>query len=100
MQGNHQEKEENHDKRVMLAKTELNAIEILISKALSDSCVSNKEFVSGNNLLKEYNEPKEEFKSPKNFCGIYKIDVVEISRKTYARIGIESLLMKKLMKEE
>ena len=53
-----------HDKIVPLIKGKLNAIEVLISKALIDSYISHDEFVSVNNVLKEYNETKEEIKSP------------------------------------
>ena len=38
----------------MLAKSKLNSIEVLISKALIDSNISDNEFVSLNNVLKEY----------------------------------------------
>ena len=44
----------------MLAKTKLNTIEILISKALIDSNFYHYEFVSVNNVLKEYDDMKEE----------------------------------------
>ena len=44
----------------MLAKSKLNSIEVLISKALIDLVVSHDEFVLINNVLKEYNEMKEE----------------------------------------
>ena len=37
----------------------LNTIEVLISKTLIDSCISHGEFVSVNNILREYNEMKE-----------------------------------------
>ena len=47
-----------HDKIVLLAKSKLNNIEVLISKALIDSNISYDEFVSINNMLKEYNEWK------------------------------------------
>ena len=36
----------------------LNTIEVLISKALIDSYISHDEFVSVNNVLREYNEIK------------------------------------------
>ena len=49
----------------MLAISKLNVIEILISKALSDSYISRKEFVSIIDVLKEYSETKEEIKNPK-----------------------------------
>ena len=44
----------------MLAKSKLNSIEVLISKVLIDLVVSHDEFVLINNVLKEYNEMKEE----------------------------------------
>ena len=46
----------------MLAKSKLNSTETLISKALIDSVISHDEFASMNNVLKEYNEMKEEIK--------------------------------------
>ena len=47
----------------MLAKSELNSMEVLISKALIDSVINHGEFVLINNMLKEYNEMKEEIKN-------------------------------------
>ena len=47
----------------MLEKDKLNTIEVLISQSLIDSHISHDEFVSVNNVLKEYNEMKEEIKS-------------------------------------
>ena len=47
----------------MLAKSKLNSIEILLSKALIDSVVSHDEFVLINNVIKEYDEMKEEIKN-------------------------------------
>ena len=44
----------------MLAKTKLNTIKVLISKGLIDSNTSHNEFVSVNNVLKEYDKMKEE----------------------------------------
>ena len=58
-------KKKNHDKIVFLAKYKLNSIEVLISKALIDSVISHYEFVLINNILKEYNEIKDEIKSLK-----------------------------------
>ena len=43
----------------MLAKTELNAIEVLIPKALTDSNVSHDESASKDKAQNEYNEIKE-----------------------------------------
>ena len=48
----------------MLGKGKLNTIEVLISKSLIDSSISHDEFVSLNNVLREYNEMKEEIKIP------------------------------------
>ena len=47
----------------MLQKDKLNAIEVLISKALINSYISRDEFVSINNVLREYYEMKEEIKN-------------------------------------
>ena len=46
----------------MLAKSKLNRIEVLISKALIDLNISDDEFVLINNVLKEYNKMKEEIR--------------------------------------
>ena len=58
-------KKKKHYKIVLLAKSKLNNIEVLISKALIDSVISHDEFVLINNILKEYNEIKEEIKNLK-----------------------------------
>ena len=42
-------KKKKHDKIVLLAKTKLNCIEFLISKALIDSVISHDEFVISHN---------------------------------------------------
>ena len=47
----------------MLAKSKLNSIEVLISKALIDSVINHDQFFLINNVLKEYNEMKEEIKN-------------------------------------
>ena len=52
-----------HDKKISLAKYKLNSIEVLISKALSDSNISHDELVLANNVLKEF--MKEEIKNYK-----------------------------------
>ena len=52
-------KKKKYDKIVLLAKTKLNTIKILISKTLINSCINHDEFVSVNNMLREYNETKE-----------------------------------------
>ena len=48
-----QEKKQKHDKIVMLAKSKLNSIDVVISKALIDSVISHDEFVLINNVLKQ-----------------------------------------------
>ena len=53
-------KKKKHDKIVLQPKSKLNSIEILISKALIDSVISHDEYVSINNVLKEYEEIKKE----------------------------------------
>ena len=57
-------KSKKHDKIVLLGKDKLNAIEVLISKALIDSYISHDEFVLVNNMLREYNETKSEIRIP------------------------------------
>ena len=47
-------KKKKHDKMVLLAKSKLNSIEVLNSKALIDSVIRHDEFVLINNVLKEY----------------------------------------------
>ena len=58
-------KKKKHDKIVLLAKSKLNSIEVLISKALIDSNISHDEFVLINNVLKESEKMKEEIKNLK-----------------------------------
>ena len=50
----------------MLAKSKLNSIEVLISKALIYSVISHDEFILINNMLKEYEKIKEEIKYSNN----------------------------------
>ena len=58
-------KKKKHDKKVFLAKSKLNRIEVLISKVLISSNISHDESVLINNVLKEYDEMKEEIKNSK-----------------------------------
>ena len=51
---------------MLLTKTKLNTINVLISGALIDLYINNKEFVSVSNVLREYNETKEKIKSPES----------------------------------
>ena len=52
-----------HDKIVLSAKSKLNRIEVLSSKALIDSVISHDEFVLISNVLKEFYAIKEEIKN-------------------------------------
>ena len=58
-------KKKKHNKILLLAKTTLISIEVLISKALIESNITHDEFVSINNVLKEYDDIKEEIKNLK-----------------------------------
>ena len=49
----------------MLAKSKLNSLEILISEALMDSNINHDEFILINNVLKKYDDVKEEIKNLK-----------------------------------
>ena len=49
---------------MLLGKDKLNTIEVLISKTLIDSCISHDEFISVNNVLREYYKMKKEIKNP------------------------------------
>ena len=48
---------------MLLGKDKLNIIEVMNSKALIESYISHDEFLSVNDVLREYNEMKEESKS-------------------------------------
>ena len=48
---------------MLLGKDKLNIIEFLISKTLIDLYITHDEFVSVNNILREYNRIKEEMKT-------------------------------------
>ena len=58
-------KRKKHDKIVLLVKTKLKTIQVLISRALIDSYISHDEFVSQNNILKEYDYMKKAIKTLK-----------------------------------
>ena len=53
-------KKKKHGKIVLLAKSELNRIEVSVSKVLLDSDISYNEFVLTNSLLKEFFKTEEE----------------------------------------
>ena len=50
----------------MLAKSKLNILEVLISKALINSVIGHDEFVLINNFLKECKKMKEDIKNSNN----------------------------------
>ena len=56
-------KRKKHDKIISLAKSRLNSIKVLISKALIDWNIGHDEFVLISNMLKEFYDMKEEIKS-------------------------------------
>ena len=58
-------KKKKHDKIVLLAKTKLNSIEVLTSKALINSNISHDEFVLIHYVLRECDKMKEEIKNSK-----------------------------------
>ena len=58
-------KKKKYDKTLFLAKSKLNQIEFLVSKVLINWNISHDEFVLLNNVLKEYDDMKEEIKNLK-----------------------------------
>ena len=66
------EKYNKHEKIVLLGTYQLRTVEVLISKAFTDSYISHDEFVSINNVLREYDEIKKEIKNTK-FSAEYNI---------------------------
>ena len=56
-------KKKKHDEIVLLAKTNLNSKETLISKALIDWDITHDEFVVINNVQKEYDDIKKKIKN-------------------------------------
>ena len=57
---------------MLLGTYQLRTVEVLISKAFTDSYISHDEFVSINNVLREYDEIKKEIKNTK-FSAEYNI---------------------------
>ena len=53
-------KKKKHDEIVLVGKDKLNTIEVLISKTLIESYISHDTFDSMKNMLREYNDTKEE----------------------------------------
>ena len=60
-------KKKKHDKIELSAKSKLSRIEVLISKALIDSVIGHDELFLINNVVKEYDEIKEEIKNLKSY---------------------------------
>ena len=60
-----EKKKKKYDKVVLLAKAKFNRMEVLISMTLIDSSINKEEFVLINNVLKEYDDMKEEIKNIK-----------------------------------
>ena len=48
-------KKKKHDKMVLLRKAKLTTIEVVINKTLIDFYINYDEFISVNNVLREYN---------------------------------------------
>ena len=63
-------KKKKHDETVLLGKEKLNTIVVLIYKVLFDWYMSHDEFVSVNNVLREYYEMKKEIKILKPLLNI------------------------------
>ena len=59
-------KKKKHDKTVFLAKTKLNTVKVLTSRALIESYISHDELFLVNDLLREYDDLKEEIESLKD----------------------------------
>ena len=57
-------KKKKHNKKILsLAKSKLNSVEVLISKALIGSNIRHDEFVLINNVPKKFDDMKEEIKN-------------------------------------
>ena len=67
------EKKKKHDKIVLIAKPKLNSIEVLISKAIIDSIIRHDQFILINNVLKEYDEIKENNNKFKDLMSLSRI---------------------------
>ena len=60
-------KKKKHDEIVLLAKTKLNSMQLLTSKALIKSYISRDKFFLVNNVFKKYDEMKEGINNFKDF---------------------------------
>ena len=76
---------------MLLAKTKLDTIKVLISKSLINSFISHDEFVSVNNVLREYNKIIEEIKILNLLWNtLYKYDWQK--QKTYERNSVKTMV--------
>ena len=57
-------KRKKHDKIVLTAKIKLRTVKFFIFEALTNLYANHDEFVSINNVLREYNEIKEDIQNP------------------------------------
>ena len=76
----------------MLGKAKLDTIKVLIYKVFIDSYISHDKFVSVDYVLQEYNEMREKNKKILEVGGIHYINLVDISRETYEKNGVETIL--------
>ena len=60
----------------MLAKTKLNTVEVLTYEALIDSNISHEEFISVNNVPKEYDHIKEEIKNVNKYVQYNQANII------------------------
>ena len=67
-----------HDEIELLGKPKLNNIKVVTSKSLIDSYITHSEFVSVNNVLREYNEMKDR---NKHFSEKYCMKTLETTNK-------------------
>ena len=68
-------KKKSHDETVLIVKAKLDTIEVLLSKAIIDLCISHGKFVLVNNVSRKYNniiEQKKKEKFPKLLWKDYK----------------------------
>ena len=56
-------KKKKHDKIMLWAKSKLKRIEVLVSKALTDSIINHDEFVLIDRVLKKFYDMKEEIRN-------------------------------------
>ena len=60
----------------MLVKTKLNTVEVLTYEALIDSNISHEEFISVNNVPKEYDHIKEEIKNVNKYVQYNQANII------------------------